>query len=221
MSNVPLVPNEFEQMPSAFGELYTSAKYPDTFVRLSQQEFEKNDGWGYEPIKPINFDTIKEARGLYKELQDKYNIPTVEFNPAIFESSENKLGRGALIASNYLKGEVFNEGMALRQEIPDYAIEAGRKLVENLTKYLLDKKTSETPYLYDIFRISQYTFTDGKFVLHDVDPMIVDTVKDSQGVTIEMRHNLLIDMAKCFMSDKDFRDWQSRTRKVIKAPSAA
>lgn len=218
MNKVPLVPNEFKAMPSAFSELYTSESHPNTFVRLSEQEFEGNDGWGYEPLKPINFETVKEARELFKELNGKYDIQTVEYHPAIFESTENKLGKGALIASNFIRGEVFTDGAVEERKVPSYATEAGKQLVNNLTKYLLDKNASKEPFLYDIFRLSQYTFTDGKFVLHDVDPMIVDAKKDPLGVTLEMRFSMLTDMAKQFLPDEEFRNWLSDARKVIYAP---
>ncbi len=215
-----------------FGELYTSAKHPDTFVRLYRDDI-NDDETEYLRLREIDADTLRLSKQLYDELTKEYGIETAKVNSALIPSTKSKSGRGVLIASNVITGEIYTSADLELGEFPESIVRPGKKLVSRLTRYLLDKYRSGDPYLYDIFRIDQYAAKDGKFVLFDVDPMIVDQAElekmqqDKPGRTnyrdfmAETRLLGLTDMAKAFLDPDDFRQWQSDSRKALKTSTIA
>jgi hypothetical protein len=219
MYHLPVV-HEFERVPNQNGELFASDKLPETFVRAFHDDsFDADDDDNFFPRMPINHETLVMAKGLFAELEESYNIPVAEFHAALFKSDKPGHKLGALVVSNAVEGEVYDDDLAEKRKMPTESMEPGRVLVGNLTRYLFDKLDSGEPFLDDIFGIRQYTLINGNFMLHDVDPIIFDHAKDlEEEFGIRAAYDKLTDMAHAFLDPAEFRKWQSETRKTLKAP---
>ncbi len=143
-------------------------------------------------------DRLSKVRSLFKELKDDFHVPHAGFEPIIGHYRDRQIGYVAV--SDYKDGIESTSDHALAE----VARPAARRLLFNLTNYLLTKHASEELFLSDIGHIGQYIYEpdQDEMILVDMDPYA------SSGYAAEgmMLSNMNL-WAKDVLEPEEFAAW--------------
>ena len=183
----PLESGSLEKIPGIHdvSQVYTHRRSPDAIVRFSsvfdndatiddKVAIEKATSMDPKSRTEEALQNLRQARELFKELEEKYGVKNAGFAPAVV--AHNTYETGEMVVSKKIDGRFPADPEDNPEEPPfmERELPAARRLFTRLNTYLQDKRESGAPILADVSEIRNYVYENEKdeFTLTDMSPIV-------------------------------------------------